>query len=669
MKRTITHILAAAAVILLSASCWREEIKDLELGSDLQLRHVVTNLQAVAGDGEVTLSWGIPEGWNPSKFIIAYTNPDQTSVRVETTQTSQLVGDLQNGYKYSFSVQALYGEGILSGVKSVEATPLTSRIPVGRLNAVPMDGGVILSWTKPSAAVQSYKLSYYMEDTPGDVKNVTIAGDKESYTLEGLENDKNYYFTIVGVYAKGDSDPASVKSMPRSAQAFFLSREKASINQPIRFQFNTEAYPTATSVFWEFPGGERENGADVEYAFGSTGEKQVILHATIGGTEKTWKMNVEIREWVVMDNDFPASAAYNGFKGTCPVFSPDGKTVYIITFNGITNLLSYDLESGEKKWTYSVSHGSYNMLTVNPVTGDIYFGTTTAGDFFAVTPDGNLKWQFTGLGSMKSGAPAVSKDGQTVFAGDASGKIVAIDAGSGAEKWNATVGAACAGILVNGDEILVGAYSASNTLSFLKASDGSIIKQINGKASMTDISGFGISADHKTAYFGNTGGGVSSVNLETHEMVVDGLVIGGNNMYEPVVAPNGDVFYGCKDSKCYLVDGVAMTLKATFDPGIGANNGFNYAHPAVDTDGNFYVSSGQIQNMNYILDPSLNMKDSWQYDGAGNKQMGGNNYLDGVLYSAFIGANGANGLFVGKYVGGTRYNAHGFDICGSFCIK
>jgi outer membrane protein assembly factor BamB len=331
--------------------------------------------------------------------------------------------------------------------------------------------------------------------------------------------------------------------------------------------------------------------------------------------------------------------------------------------------MAYDLESGEKKWTFSVSHGSYNMLTVNPVTGDVYFGTTTAGDFFAVNPDGEQKWQFPGLGSMKSGAPAVSKDGQTVYAGDATGKIVAIDAATGAEKWNASVGSACAGILVNGDEILVGAYSATNTVSFLKASDGTVIKQINCKASMTDISGFAVSADLKTAYFGNTGGGVSAVSLETHEMLVDNQTVGENNMYEPVVAPNGDVFFGCKDSKCYLVDGKTMEKKATFDPGIGANNGFNYSHPVVDTEGNFYVSSGQIQNQNYILDPALNMKDSWQYDGSGNKQMGGNNYLDGVLYSAFIGANGANGLFVGKYVGGTRYNAHGIDICGSCCIK
>lgn len=52
--------------------------------------------------------------------------------------------------------------------------------------------------------------------------------------------------------------------------------------------------------------------------------------------------------------------------------------------------------------------------------------------------------------------------------------------------------------------------------------------------------------------------------------------------------------------------------------------------------------------------------------------MGGNNYLDGVLYSAFIGSSSKNGIFVGKYVGGERassWSTHGGDICGSCCVK
>ncbi len=669
MKRTITYILAAAAVVLAASSCWREEIKDLELGSDLKLRHEVTDLKAVPGDGEVALSWAVPEGWNPTKFIVTYTNPDQSSGRLETAEKSLLVADLANRYEYTFNVQALYGEDILSGVKSVSATPVTSRIAVAKLNADSIDGGVVLSWTKPSETVQGYKLTYYMEDTPADVKTVSIAADKESYTVDGLTNDKNYLFSLVGVYPKGESEPATVKAMPMSAQAFFVSREKAVKNQPVRFRFNTDAYPTATNVFWEFPGGIQKEGNDVEYAFSSPGEQQAILHATIGGAEKTWKIGISVREWGLHVNDFPQNGTnYAGFKGSCPVFSPDGKTVYNITFNKKTTLLAYDTESGEKKWEFEyadgTNQGSYNMCTVNPVNGDIYYGTQTGGSFVCVTAEGLFKWVYKGLGSMQSAAPAVNKAGDKVFAIDAAGKTVGLDAATGAELWTVDLGGKGGGILVYGDEVVVG--TQSKTLAFLNAGTGAEIAKLTLGANMTDISGFGISKDRKTAYFGNTGGGVSSVDLEGRKLIVDNKVVGTNNMYEPVVGPDGNVFYGSKDGFIYLLD-KDLTLITSIDSGNGSN-AFNYSHPVVDTDGNYYITAGGQKNQNFKVGPTGNLLDKWQYE-EGDKQMGGNNYLDGIFYSAFIGATGANGYFIGDYVGGTRYDGHGFDICGSCCVK
>ena len=62
MKRTITHIFAAAALILASVSCWNEEMDDLAMGKDLKLRHQVSDLKAVPGDTEVQLSWTMEEG-------------------------------------------------------------------------------------------------------------------------------------------------------------------------------------------------------------------------------------------------------------------------------------------------------------------------------------------------------------------------------------------------------------------------------------------------------------------------------------------------------------------------------------------------------------------------------------------------------------------------------
>lgn len=83
-------------------------------------------------------------------------------------------------------------------------------------------------------------------------------------------------------------------------------------------------------------------------------------------------MEVEIREYVIYSTDWAQDGAtYNGFKGTCPVFSPDGKTVYIVTFNKVSALYAFDVATGNEKWRYvpPTKTGSYNMLTVNPVTG------------------------------------------------------------------------------------------------------------------------------------------------------------------------------------------------------------------------------------------------------------------------------------------------------------
>ena len=65
------------------------------------------------------------------------------------------------------------------------------------------------------------------------------------------------------------------------------------------------------------------------------------LSATINGNVRTWNLEVEIREYVVYSTDWAQDGSnYNGFKGSCPVFSPDGKTVYIITFNKVAGLPS-----------------------------------------------------------------------------------------------------------------------------------------------------------------------------------------------------------------------------------------------------------------------------------------------------------------------------------------
>ena len=311
-------------------------------------------------------------------------------------------------------------------------------------------------------------------------------------------------------------------------------------------------------------------------------------------------------------------------------------------------------------------------MTVNPVTGDIYFGTTANGQFYCVNAKGDLKWKFDGAGSMKSAAPAVNKDGSVVFIGDGAGNIFALDAASGAKKWQAALGSATAGLLVNGNELVAGA--TNGTVTFYNTADGTAISSLKFPC-MTDITGFAVGNDKRTVYL-PAKTAMCSFDLETRAILVESLSVADNNLYEPVVAPNGNVYVAGKDNCVYCLDKDLTRVVWKYQHTDAAGkvvNAFNYSHPCVDTENHLYITSGQTGNVSYIFNADGTVKESWTYGSSNQqKQMGGNNYLNGVFYSAFVGNTGDNGAFYGKYVGGERANTwstHGGDICGSCCLK
>ena len=665
MKKLLFIILTAAGLSLSVTSCWKENLP--EAGA---ARHQVTDLKAVPGDEEAQLSWSMPEGWNPTEYLITYTDGEKISLR--TSEKSYLITGLTNGETYTFEVQAVYGD-LISGAVSAAAKPATSRFAVSDLVAEGSANMVILTWTKPSTNVTSYTLTYSSDNTAA--QEISIEADKESYTIDELENDVIYTFSLVANYAKGPSEPAVAKAMPALAVPYFLDRTTAAVNQPVKFTFNTEGYPSATNIRWTFPDGKILTGTEVSYGIPSSGTQHVTLTVHLGDKDKSWTIELQIRDYVVNYIDWECVGAnYNGFKGSCPVFSPDGKTVYNITFNKTTCLYAFNVETGEKIWVYepSAASGSYNPLTVNPVTGDIYFGTTTAGQFYCVNAKGDLKWKFDGAGSMKSAAPAVNKDGSVVFIGDGAGNIFALDAASGSKKWSAALGSAAAGLLVNGNELIAGAVNG--TVTFYNTADGTVITSLKFLC-MTDISGFAVGNDKKTVYL-PAKTAMCSFDLETRAILVESLSVADNNLYEPVVAPNGNVYVAGKDNCVYCIDKDLTRVVWKYQHTDAAGkivNAFNYSHPCVDTENHLYITSGQAGNVSYIFNADGKVKESWTYGSSNQqKQMGGNNYLNGVLYSAFVGNTGDNGAFYGKYVGGERANTwstHGGDICGSCCLK
>ncbi len=671
MKKIYSILLLPLIAVMIS-SCWEETKYKAGQG-----RHQVTEFKALPGDCEALLTWTMSEGWNPTDFIVTYSNENQEEVVARTGgKMEYLVGGLQNNYQYTFKVQAVYGTVISQAVEAA-ARPATTRFAVGDLAGTGSDGMVTLTWTCPGARVDGYRLEYVRE---GDTDRQTeqIGADVETYTVDNLENDVNYLFTLVASYPNGESEPVTVRVMPTQAIPYFVNRTEVSVGEPVEFTFNREGLPMATGVKWTFPDGTVLEGDVVTGSFSSANEdSRVILSARIGSVEKSWPISINVRLFAVMYTEWiQDGTAYNGFKGTCPVFSPDGKIVYIVTFNKISALYAFEISTGKLVWSYTpeTKSGSYNMLTVNPVNGDIYYGTTTAGQFYCVSSLGSLRWTYKGAASMQSAAPAVSADGATVYIVDKNGRAAAIDALTGAERWNAVLTGHGSGILVSGQDIVIG---TKNNLYILDAADGNITKtmEFSKNNGMSDITGFAVAGDRKTVYIPQFNGHISSFDLDRKDWIVKDFKVGGNTMYEPVVAPCGDVFVGGKDSKAYIVDGALTAVKATVQVRSleGKNNGYNYSHPVVDSEGNFYITSGQVMNTVIKVSPDGRIVDEWNEGSTdAQKQMGGNNFINGILFSAFIGANGDNGMFVGKYVGGERamsWSSHGGDICGSCCLK
>ena len=671
--KNLIHICILSGLAALAASCWTEDIP--EAGA---ARHQVEALTATPGDEEVTLAWEIPDGWNPTDYIVFYTDEESQTVTLRTGGASRYVVDkLTNGISYNFNVQAVYGK-LISNAVTVAGRPSTSRLPVTDLTVTDTgDGYVALAWSAPSTLVEKYTLSYYNEDMPGDIRTQEIGKEQTAYRCEGLTNDKTWFFLLAAEYAKGPAEADVVRAMPTKAIPYFISSETAAVDQPVTFEFNRTAYADASDVTWTFPDGAVLTGDKVLSGFKTTGNQTVMLSAKIDGSSREWKITVEIRPYVVkfMDWEQADGAKYESPTYTCPVLSPDAGTVYVNTGNKVSNLYAFDVRTGKNKWTFRPTDNgdmqaeSKSMVAVNPVSGDIYYGTSAGGQFYAVKPDGTLHWKFSKCGSMNSAPPAVSADGTVVYIADAKGALYALDAETGTERWSApyAAGSCGYGLLVNGGEVVLAAKTA---IHFVNAADGTKIEAVS--VSIVNSIGFAVSPDRKKAYFAYATT-LAAVDLDSHTLYARSAA-GGDNYYQPIVAGDGTVFAGTKDGYVRFFSPDLQTMIHEEQPSSVKKNTFNFTRPLVDANNRFYImASGNSTEDSLVLeyDTSGNKISDWSY--TQNNCQNGCNLADGVLYTVNQGSgDGGNGLFIGKYIGAARgrgWSSHGGDHCGSGCIQ
>lgn len=168
-------------------------------------------LTALAGDGQVSLTWSVVEGSIEYEVYAsvnsgAYTSPVDT---LSGSVCSCDVTGLINGTTYYFAVTAS-NAGVDSGYSNeISATPQAS-VPGAPTNvtATAGNGQATVSFTPPADNGGSAITGYTVISSPG---NITATGAAITITVTGLSNGTAYTFTVTAANVAGNG-PASAAS-------------------------------------------------------------------------------------------------------------------------------------------------------------------------------------------------------------------------------------------------------------------------------------------------------------------------------------------------------------------------------------------------------------------------------------------------------------------------
>ncbi|GAB3856487.1 hypothetical protein GCM10027610_091410 [Dactylosporangium cerinum] len=165
---------------------------------------------AFAGDGKVTLTWGIAASDDApvTSYIVTWDGGSST-VAGDTRQT--VVGGLTNGKEYRFRVAAVnrYGQGApaLSGpVTPVDGTPPDRP---AKPTAVAKGGNVTVTWPAVNDA-REYVVTPLRAGVAGADPVQRVSGTSTEFS--GLKLGTSYTFTVVAVDAEGRSSATSPPS-------------------------------------------------------------------------------------------------------------------------------------------------------------------------------------------------------------------------------------------------------------------------------------------------------------------------------------------------------------------------------------------------------------------------------------------------------------------------
>ena len=241
-------------------------------------------LAALAGDGQVTLSWKDPVDASILKWQYAYKTTDGFGDWIDipggsAATTSHVVSGLANGATYTLKIRAVNGVGAGPDSDEAAATPLPVPAKPAGLTVTAGDARATLGWNDPlNSTITGWQYAYR---TSGGYSSWTdMAGSGAATTghiVTGLANGVEHRFKIRAVNGSGhgaESDSAAATPRPVPAKPSGL---------------RTEAGNTQVRLVWNDPGDGTISGW--QYQFRTTGAYGVWVNVP-GGSAATVRHTV-----------------------------------------------------------------------------------------------------------------------------------------------------------------------------------------------------------------------------------------------------------------------------------------------------------------------------------------------------------------------------------------
>lgn len=616
------------------------------------------SLTATAGDMNVTLSWEAYENARPNEYLILWTSGSSDAeggeMTVDAKTMTATINNLVNDVAYTFSVQPRYAGGLASKTTAA-CTPKNARYPISDLTAAAGNERVRLRWTKPASERFT---RYQVTVNPGNQIINLDDTSLEEYIVDGLTNDQEYTFNVVCVYPTGNSIAVETSATPGLIYPILASTELV-VWEPSTFAYNDMYFMAGEvkSVSWDFGDGTTSGENNPVHAFATTGTYTVAVTVTyVNNTTESGSLTVTVGnyKWNSVDLNFGGLTGY--VKTSNPVFSPDGKTMYIPTSTPAGHLFAIDVVSGEFKWVFAISQITYGGGALVAPDGTIYqcVRNATINNVYAINPNGTQKWAVK-LDAAIGAFPALSADG-VLYCLTNKSTLYALDASSGAIKWQQSLdGATGSAVAIDkAGNVYAGTSAAIYSFKPNKEQNWKL-EEVN----VTEQATFALK--DQVLYATSKNGGLVAVDMTNGTKKWTYPTTKGD-AYFPIADKNGNVYFTEKGSQ--TVHAVNASGSKIWEKNVG--NNLNYSGGALSTDGILYIGT---QSNNKVLGLDITNGNIVFEETVGQQVMAAVSIgPDRRLYCGTIGSNNIGSIkafAVNKTLATDSWSIRGGDIQGT----